>query len=348
MAASFDPLGVGRLLHALNHEATGPTTGTGVARLRHPKWGPCELIRIEGIDWIVRVDSTGILFRVRPEGRGQFEVIRDTPQRPPEEPVAPAPRLPVKSIDARRARRAIESLRVGLPSLDGTTRQLAVGFNETESLIRTFLKDIDNDGGGAMILKGEYGQGKTFSLIVLEEIARDLSFVTARTEIDATENRLNKPQHIYRDLMRTLRLPDADGSGTQLLAEKTVDLLDRECPGNAADRQRWLHSRIDCDPLAWLLSDPKILSKPHLLGILRCDPNYPVAWARTFHVNPPIPKRWPAILYGTQGDFASYVLAGVGRLARLLGYKGFLIILDEMEKWSELNWIEQSRAGNLL
>jgi hypothetical protein len=41
-------------------------------------------------------------------------------------------------------------------------------------------------------------------------------------------------------------------------------------------------------------------------------------------------------------------LSGIGRLARLLGYKGFIIILDEMEKWHELNWVEQSRAGNLL
>jgi hypothetical protein len=57
---------------------------------------------------------------------------------------------------------------------------------------------------------------------------------------------------------------------------------------------------------------------------------------------------WPAFTAGTQGDFASFVLSGIGRLARVLGYKGFVLIMDEMEKWRELNWAEQSRAGNLL
>ena len=262
--------------------------------------------------------------------------------RPPVEFVVPTSTAP------RTARRAIESLRVGLPSLDGGTRQLAVGFRETERLINRFLRDIDADGGGAMVLKGSYGQGKTFALKVLEEIAGECGFITTRMEIDATENRLSKPLHIFRNLMRNLRLPDVDGPGVRALASKTNELLAEENRGNAAQRERWLNTMLGCFPLAWLLSDPDMPQKPRLLGILEYDPNYPVTAARMHHVHQVGAKVWPPVIYGTQGDFAAYVLSGIGRLARILGYKGFLIILDEMEKWTELNWADQSRAGNLL
>jgi len=57
---------------------------------------------------------------------------------------------------------------------------------------------------------------------------------------------------------------------------------------------------------------------------------------------------WPAFTAGTQGDFASFLLSGIGRLARLLGHKGLIVIMDEMEKWNRMNWNEQCRAGNLL
>ena len=52
-----------------------------------------------------------------------------------------------------------------------------------------------------MTLKGAYGQGKSFALTMLEEVACESGFVTARTEIDAAENRLSKPHHIYYSFM---------------------------------------------------------------------------------------------------------------------------------------------------
>lgn len=148
--------------------------------------------------------------------------------------------------------------------------------------------------------------------------------------------------------MRNLQLPGNDPPGVRTLISKVTDLLAKQCPGNAVDRERWLEDKVGCFPLSWLLSDPQIKLKPQLIGILECDPNFPAGWARMYHSNPPVARRWPAFNAGTQGDFASFVLSGIGRLARLLGYRGFVVILDEMEKWHELNWVEQSRAGNLL
>lgn len=328
-------------------------TTSVVAKLRHPQWGPCELVRVEATDWIVRIESTGIQYRISSERRGQFELVHEGPEPPPEEPKPHPPRRIVvrDNAAARNARRVIESLRIGLPSLDGSTRRLAVGFSEMQRLIDSFLRDIESNGGGAMIMKGAYGQGKTFALTMLEEIAHESGFVTVRTEIDAAENQLSKPHHIYRNLMRTFRLPDEEGdAGAIGLVERVCEVLSRQGKKTARDRMQWLEEQIGCFPISWLLSDPAILSKPSLLGVFAGDPNYPVRHARMQHAIPPPQKgrQWAVFRYGTQGDFGSFVLSGLGRLVRLIGYRGMLLVLDEMEKWFALDWREQSRAGNLV
>jgi hypothetical protein len=243
----------------------------------------------------------------------------------------------------------IDSLRVGLPALDVSTRELAIGSAEMQRLFQSFLDDVRH-GGGAMLLRGQYGEGKTFMLTMLEEIARESGFITARTEIDATENRLSKPHYVYHDFLRNLRLPDSGQGGAPALALKVREVLATDCPGGAYRRMRYLEDRLGCYPLSWLLADHELIYKPELIQLLECDPNCRVTRAREAHCICP-PKRarqWPAFTAGTQGDFASFVLSGIGRLATLLGYKGLILIMDEMEKWADLNWTEQSRAGNLL
>lgn len=317
----------------------------GGAKLLHQTLGLCELLRIEGTDWIVEA-AGGVRYRVPPDKRSQFQVVHEAKQQPPKSLVQATP-APLAN-PGRHARRVIESLRIGLPCLDGHTRKLAVGFQETNRFINGFLKNISEEGGCAMTLKGAYGQGKTFALAMLEEVAHESGFITARTEIDATENCLNKPHHIYHDLMRNLRIPGISGQGVCLIAQKVTAHLNQHCPGNAYQRKQWLEAHIGCPPLAWLLSDPQLTAKPELIGLLGADPNYPIGRARGRHAITPFPRTWPAFTAGTQGDFASFLLSGMGRVARTLGYKGFVIIMDEMEKWHELNWAQQSQAGNLL
>lgn len=318
---------------------------TGDAKLFHERLGQCKLLRIEGTDWIVETPG-GVRYRIPPDKRSQFKPVQEVAQKP-SKPLGPATHFP-RGSPGRQARQVIDSLRTGLPSLEGQTRKLAVGFQETNQFITDFLKAVSEDGGGALTLRGAYGQGKTFALNLLEEVAREGCFVTARTEVDATENCLNKPHHIYRDLMRNLRIPGMIGQGVRLIAQRVSDLLDQNCQGNAYHRQDWLSDHVDCPPLAWLLSDPQLMAKPELIGLLGADSNYPIDLARGRHAIKPMSKTWPAFNTGTQGDFASFLLSGMGRIATILGYKGFIIIMDEMEKWRELNWAQQAQAGNLL
>jgi len=172
-------------------------------------------------------------------------------------------------------------------------------------------------------------------------MALEAGFLVASTEIDATENQLNKPHHIYRDLLRNLRIPGEREMGAAILARRTAPIV-------RGRNRAWLRKELQCEPLAWLLSDPRFADKPKLVALLGCDPNVHTAHGRGAHSHGAQPADWVAFSAGTQGDFASYVLSGIGRLARLMGKKGLIVILDEMEKWQDLNWKAQSQAGNLL
>lgn len=392
----------------------------GLATLRHPLLGLGELLRIEVADWVVRFHGNGRTYRYPPAGRRHLTIVKDrTPEgtfsvkasaSPPltledapeasKDPVVGPPHPAVadivpaeKRLDVRTPQQAttvvpalsdertvvaappsalsrqvglrvIESLRNGLPPTHAEARQLAVGFEGISRHVSNLLKDVD-DGGRVMVIHGQYGQGKTFALKLLEEMALEANFAVVRTEIDATENRLNKPHHIYRDLMAHLRVPGVVGNGLRTIAASATARLRTARPSAssthdlALDSYRVLLQETGCLPLAWLMSDPDIAAKPQLLALLRCDPGTNTATARAAHRvrglsvgidgrPASLSKIWPAFSAGTQGDFASFLLSGLGRLCRFVGYRGLIVVLDEMEKWQDLNWQEQSQAGNLL
>lgn len=442
----------------VNRDDASPATGTfgempstfdadrqsvvhGLATVRHPQLGPGELLRVEVMDWIVRYAVNGKIYRYPVASRTHLTVVEDRtpdrrftrlheppaastservpaaavasttypalppqskvvrlrdpgpaaeapPQRPDPLPTSPPQPQPPHDVRPRpspsasagdrvatpppppsqphphssqlhrqKALRVVESIRNGLPPVYAEARQLAVGFDGISRHVRNLLADVDAEGGRAMIIKGAYGQGKTFGLKLLEETALEANFAVVRTEIDATENRLNKPHHIYRDLMSHLRVPDVAGQGrvalTTLVSRTLRELRDATAGLAEHEDSSWasfliLNKATGCRPLSWLLSDPDVLDRPPLMGLLSCELVDSLAASRACHCKPGGPDDWPAFSAGTQGDFASFLLSGVGRLCRFAGYKGLIIVMDEMEKWQDLNWKEQSQAGNLL
>ncbi len=319
--------------------------------LSHPRLGQCRIERVEGMNWIIRVDGEDCLRRVPVARRSEFSVIEsqeptvgDSAQRAQPEPAAA--RAPSDKI---RAKRMFESMRTGLPPAPGDLRRLAVGVDSLDSEVARFLEEVP-EHGAVRIIRGGYGHGKSVSLRLLEEDALEMGFLVAHTEIDASENQLNKPHHVYRDLMSNLRIPAAEADGVRGLARLVQKVLyARPYVENWVIAHRhWLEQMIECEPLAWLLSDYRLVDKPQLLGLLAGDTNVRAQDARAAHMVPGKPQDWPHFTAGTQGDFASYVISGLSKLARLLGYKGLIVIIDEMEKWQDLNWRQQTQAGNLI
>ncbi len=422
-----------------------------LTKFQHDRFGECELVRIEGVDWIVRSCDSGQLYRVplsrrhdfvpidascstssespetldldnrresssvthkdgegvnlllrslrngkRPGELSLLDAVKGLAPRPPRSripeskaepsfdidvpfspdthtspsPASEDPRVPARSsssefeslsfvapvvvepsslsvidgiekAEKRRLRRVFESLRNGLSPINVDSRPFAVGIEVVQRKVDNLLMDVAAEGGRSVVIRGAYGQGKTFCLQLLKQTALESGYVVASTEIDSNENRLDKPHCIYRSLLQQLVFPDDGGNGALGLAKRTADKL-RRCLVPKPVRLRYGHSalpllesEIQCRPLAWLLSDPDLLQKENLLSLLAGEPvqpNYP----------------WPRFKWGTQGDLASFLLSGIGRLSRFLGYRGLIVILDEMEKWQNLDWKAQARAGNLL
>ncbi len=393
----------------------------------HDRFGECELIRIEGVDWILRCSNYVGLYRVPPSMRHDFTAIassqstspRSTPgnlaapevsqlrndsdgvgkllsairsrNRPVElresktlprgdsfsnlsKPVTPpilkfVPAVTEATLgdgrespgidslcaaDRRRLCRVFESLRNGLTPVHVDSRPFAVGIEAIQGKVNGLLAAVELKGGCSVVIRGAYGQGKTFSLELLKQLSLEAGYVIASTEIDAFENQLKKPHFIYRSLMQNLRFPDAGVCGARGLVFRTQEKLRSALGTNVGPRLRAIEARrileevSQCRPLAWLLSDVTQLDNPELVGLLACQPGVTPASARRVHILGGEARDWPAFNAGTQGDFGSYVLSGISRLSRFLGYRGLIVVLDEMEKWQDLDWKAQSHAGNLL
>lgn len=422
-------------------------------KFQHDRFGECDLVRIEGVDWIIRCCDSGQIYRVPLSQRHDFipidasrpssspathmvpelekhseaapttgprvvfnseavkhllrairngnrpaELIhrqamsedqsppasspvgfRDTPSTHGviESPTSPAvlpsygqettpaahsseikalvvPTDDVSESEKRRLRRVFESLRNGLSPIHIDSRPFAVGIEDVQQKIENLLRDVATKGGRAVVLRGAYGQGKTYCLQLLRQCALEEGFLVAGTEVDGFENQIQKPHFIYRSLMRSLSFPEGGIEGAQGLVLRTQEKVKQTLDSTTNEHRLAIQVRelfnkeIQCRPLAWLLSGVMSKIKPELVGLLAAEPGTNLAAARRAHLLGGVPRDWPAFSSNTQGDFGSYLLSGIGRLARFLGYQGLIVILDEMEKWQELNWNAQCRAGNLL
>lgn len=419
-------------------------------KFQHEVFGECELVRIEGVNWVMRLSDGGKMYRILPENRqdftpvpinqldssappstnsaashtantqgssdigGQlFSVFRRSNQSieladngthkqsipfavpstaqvllDPERISKPVDLAPtssdsdtppsingVKTEGNRRLRKFFESMANGLVSIDRDHRGFAVGNDEVQMNVRHFLGAVDEQGGSSILIRGSYGQGKTFNLQLMKHLALEAGFIVASTEIDSFENQLDKPHSVYRGLIQNLRFPDTGDNGALGLVQRTQEKLRSSMDAQSANGSSELISRLrrlagttnlsqaklraiaarqileeqtQCRPLSWLLSDTSGSEKPTLVGLLACQPGLTPASGRRAHILDGTPRDWPSFSAGTQGDFGSYLLSGISRLSRFLGYRGLIIILDEMEKWQDLDWRAQSRAGNLL
>ena len=215
------------------------------------------------------------------------------------------------------------------------------------------MHKVRSEGGAALDIRGQYGEGKTFTLSLTEQMALEAGYMTTRIEVDATENRLDKPHNIYRELLANLRIPQEGPPGARGIVLRTAQAIRHVATAQGAaeqavQRRKWLLTRLECEPISWLFSDPECASKEELIGLFAGRPVATARSGRQQHILGGGAREWPTFSYGTQGDIASYLLSGLGRFALLLRLKGLVIILDEMERWQDLDWTAQTRAGNLL
>ena len=217
------------------------------------------------------------------------------------------------------SKRMIEAFRLGIvPFID--VERFTFGRNAEINKINDFFAKFTLKKGECVFIEAEYGSGKTHFLDYLYSFALTKGYLVAKSRLNAEDVPPYRPKQVYRDLVHSIRYFD-NGS------EKNFrDLLKKvSSPNISTDffkEHRFFNPAMEIikngndieDFYRWIEGDT--ISRYYMNEI---NPNLL-----------PLPSLRD---YGTVADNYCYMLSGIGNMVGLIGLKGFVILIDEGEKF---------------
>ena len=306
--------------------------------VEHPQYGRGRIVAQyrNGTEWMVHFAS-GLRFRrSRLEFNGQRprETLVSADNLPR---IVPMPMAP----DHWEARHLIESLRVGVAPAQ-RIRDLTIGLEAERKSLTQALHQAHSEGGAARAVLGEYGYGKSHVIELTTQEALDCNFLVAATSLDLQELPPHRAFDIYGSLMRNLRYPQSDERGLEPLLTEIM-----KAP---ALRARFSESAPEADdPLVCGLqalnetasSSRRAAWQNWLMGGRK---ERWMDWA--MKRSRPRGFRFPSIYRnGHNARQIAYLLTGISVLARLAGYSGLCVLLDEAESYSLLYPYQRPKAS---
>jgi len=301
-------------------------------QVEHPHYGRGIVLAAyrSGSEWLVRFES-GLRFR-RPrwEFAGQNQVRQETEAAPPPLPIRP----PMPPSQAKM-RRLIEALRFGVPP-SAHLRELTIGLAAERESIITALKQSPEIGGAVRAVLGEYGHGKSHLVELSAQEALEGGFLVATASLDLLELPPHRAFDIYRELMHNLRTPESDekGLGPLLRRADKLGLRSRLREG----------ARLELEPLTITL---EALANTSSLRQQHAWQSWLMGERRSRQMNKATPRgvRFPTIYRtGHNARQVAYLLSGISVLARLAGYRGLCVLIDEAESYSLLRAQQRPKA----
>lgn len=302
------------------------------ASVEHPQYGKGVVAAIyrNGSEWLVRFES-GLRFR-RPRqefvGEGQVTLA----------PAAPLPVLDSQPMPPSQygARQLLEALRVGVAPVQHI-KELTIGLEGERASLVEGLAAAHQTGGAVRAVIGEYGFGKTHLVELTAQEALARNFLVATTSLDLGEVPAHRAVAIYSSLLRGLRYPDNDERGLEPLIDKALAVANWR-------GHLWSATSEANDPLD--------------VGLYAIDQTSSArqrkAWRewlsggrRTPIMAKGLPRgvKFPSIYtVGHNGRQIAYLLSGVSVLARLAGYSGLCVLIDEAESYSLLAAYQRPKA----
>lgn len=258
---------------------------------------------------------------------------------------------PQLTPDARRTafRRAFEAINLGVvPPGPDELIEMTIGGDTISAEVNSWLASADSHGL-CKVAFGNYGSGKSHFLQLVRAIALQAGWVVSYLEFDPKAADPAKPHLVYRSLMSGLQFPrKADGSQVTgymgLIREIRRFWLEiKDLP--QVKRSPWFSPALSC-----------IVTEPHS----ETDQDYLDICGWLFGQNSALQTiRRIARYSGRSGIYIPnmprtketaeiYVnhLVVISEICRELGYKGFLIIMDEAEHVRSYNVRRRNRANN--
>jgi hypothetical protein len=296
----------------------------------HAEFGPGHIVAVYrgGQEWLVRFES-GLTFR-RP--RHEFGAPAVATPAPARQPYVPRPPMAPERLAARRL---VEALRLGVAPAEHV-RELSIGLTaERESLAAALNRSLD-EGGDVRAVVGEYGFGKSHFVQLAAEEALARRFVVAGASLDLVELPGHRAFAVYGELMRTLRLPDRTERGLDVLLDAAGPLVARRLIERAPVRD---------DPLAVALG---VLAESGGHRARAPWEQWLMGGARAKGMAKALPRgtRMPSLYTAGHNERQlAYELSAVSALARLAGYSGLAVLVDEAESISLLRPPQREKAG---
>ncbi|MEZ4860896.1 MAG: DUF2791 family P-loop domain-containing protein [Caldilineaceae bacterium] len=300
--------------------------------VEHPLYGRGQVVAAyrNGAEWMVRFES-GLRFRrPRHEFNGQQPQVK--------EPAAPASTPAVKPMPQNQfdARQLIEALRVGVAPVQHI-QELTIGLAEERTILSQGLHQAHQSGGAVYAVLGDYGFGKSHIVELCAQAALDRNFLVAPTSLDLVELPAHRAFDVYASFMRNLRYPNTDERGLGPLLEAAADL--------PSIRQQYQdQAPLEIDPLAVALA---AISESSSTRQRQAWAAWLMGGRRVKLMNRSMPRgiKFPTIYRtGNNTRQIGYLLSGVSVLARLLGYSGLCLLLDEAESYSLLRVVQRAKA----
>ena len=249
-------------------------------------------------------------------------------------------------LSSLQNRRALEALRNGVPNGDAVA---ALGCNQpaVESAFNTLLSQVPDDGdapdsGLGMLVAGDFGSGKSHLLGFLESQALEQNFVCSRVVI-SKETPLFDMDKVFKAAVENGRVPGITGHMVEELAQK----LDYNTPGytdffvwaNQEDNglhrilpaTLMVHEKFDdhelLNEIIWFWSGERIQLKKVRDGLRH------LGQLQSYPFRAPVARDLP-------GQRLRFLL----ELIKAAGYRGWVILMDEIELVSNYSVLQRARS----
>lgn len=207
------------------------------------------------------------------------------------------------------------------------------------------LAEIDrllDAAGGARVVWGDYGAGKSHMLDAAQQLASERGYATSRIVLDPREVPPTHPKRLYRALVNRLALPGEAGRGLAPLLTKLAK--------SAPHRNPWGERRSRFfSPYLFALTDGGIDFVGWLNDYVHGDDVRSGDVNEVLKINGWTGDRVLALQdYRTFGRMYVHMLGTLASWSRDAGYKGLVLLIDEVELVDDLTPDQMHHALEVL
>ncbi len=300
-------------------------------RVTHPTYGSGQVVQVfkNGGEWLVRFEN-GLRFR-RPRQEFARQALEYAPAPPPSYAL-PGP-MPRTQFEARQL---VEALRVGVAPAQHV-RALTIGLTKERESVAAALREARSAGGAVRAVVGEYGFGKSHLVELCAQEALERNFLVATASLDLQELPPHRAFAIYSALTRSLRYPDSDERGLGPLFER-ADAAGLSGPLQSLTEQPVNPLTLTLDALAKTPGTrARTIWLAWLMGARR---------VKVMNKATPTGVKFPSVYkVGHNARQMAFLLSGLSSLAKLSGYSGLCVLIDEAESYSLLHPDQRPKAG---